>query len=120
MYHYLLHDCYVLLIKINMFSVYCDEDGWGLQINEEDPYPHLLHRLDFTNLDKIQVKGSSLVSFAGVVPFDLQPSSFFPVGFNLTWVCPEGMVFHHDWFANPYVQLMCQVGKDFDFLHILF
>ena len=91
------------------FSLYCDEDGWGLQINEEDPHPHLLHRLDYTSLDKILVKGSSHVSFAGIVPFDLQPSSFFPVGFNLTFMCPDAMVFERDWFASPNVVSTCQV-----------
>ena len=31
------------------------------------------------------------------------------VGFNLTYVCPEGMVFNHDWFASPFVMMTCQV-----------
>ena len=31
------------------------------------------------------------------------------VGFNLTYVCPEGQVFNHDWFATPFVMMTCQV-----------
>ena len=32
-----------------------------------------------------------------------------PVGFNLTYVCPDGMVFAHDWFATPFVMMTCLV-----------
>ena len=32
-----------------------------------------------------------------------------PIGYNLTYSCPEGMVFDHDWFATPFVMLTCQV-----------
>ena len=31
------------------------------------------------------------------------------VGYNLTYVCPEGQVFNHDWFATPFVMMTCQV-----------
>ena len=31
------------------------------------------------------------------------------VGYNLTYVCPEGQVFDHDWFATPFVFMTCQV-----------
>jgi len=34
-----------------------------------------------------------------------------PVGFNLTYICPEGQVFDRDWFATPFVMLTCQVKK---------
>ena len=30
-------------------------------------------------------------------------------GYNLTYVCPDGMVFDHDWFATPGILLTCQV-----------
>ena len=33
------------------------------------------------------------------------------VGFNLTYVCPEGFVFSHDWFATPFIMMTCQVWK---------
>jgi hypothetical protein len=32
-----------------------------------------------------------------------------PVGFNLTFSCPEGQVFESDWFAMPFVMMTCQV-----------
>ena len=55
---------------------------------------------------------------------DLQPAP--PVGFNLTFMCPEGQVwllllnckltkiqvFDHDWFATAFVMLTCQVCPD--------
>ena len=99
------------LIEIKNYSLYYDDDGWILQINEEDPFYHFLHRLDFATLDKVLVKGSSEISFAGIVPFDLQPSSFFPVGFNVTFMCPDGMSFEQDWFVRPYVVSTCQVQQ---------
>ena len=34
-----------------------------------------------------------------------------PVNHNLTYVCPEGHVFNHDWFATPFVLMTCQVGS---------
>ena len=57
---------------------------------------------------------------------DLQPAP--PVGFNLTFVCPEGevlktfsellkirpQVFNHDWFATPFVLTTCQPNGVFD------
>ena len=60
---------------------------------------------------------------------DLQPAP--PVGFNLTFVCPEGevettyleivfyskislKVFNHDWFATPFVLTTCQPNGVFD------
>ena len=32
-----------------------------------------------------------------------------PVGFNLTFICPTGQVFEHDWFATPFIMMTCQV-----------
>ena len=32
-----------------------------------------------------------------------------PVNYNLTYVCPEGQVFSHDWFATPFILMTCQV-----------
>ena len=58
---------------------------------------------------------------------DLQPAP--RVGFNLTFVCPEGQVFNsqkskvkqspkkvfdHDWFATPFVLTTCQPNGAFD------
>lgn len=38
---------------------------------------------------------------------DLSPAP--PVGFNLTYVCPDGQVFDSDWYATPFVMTTCQV-----------
>jgi hypothetical protein len=32
-----------------------------------------------------------------------------PVGFNLTFSCPDKQVFESDWFAMPFVMMTCQV-----------
>ncbi len=34
-----------------------------------------------------------------------------PVGFNLTFACPQGQVFASDWLAIPFVMMTCQVGE---------
>ena len=39
----------------------------------------------------------------------MTPSTLFPVSYNLTYVCPSGQVFDHDWFATPVILLTCQV-----------
>ena len=31
------------------------------------------------------------------------------IGFNLTYSCPDGMVFNHDRFATPFILMTCQV-----------
>ena len=33
------------------------------------------------------------------------------IGFNLTYSCPDEMVFNHDWFAIPFIMMTCQVRK---------
>ena len=33
------------------------------------------------------------------------------IGFNLTYSCPNEMVFNHDWFAIPFIMMTCQVRK---------
>ena len=43
---------------------------------------------------------------------DLSPAP--PVGFNVTFVCPEGEVFDHDWFATPFIMMTCQDDGSFD------
>ena len=37
---------------------------------------------------------------------DLTPAP--PVGFNVTFMCVEGKVFSHDWFAVPFILMTCQ------------
>ena len=55
-----------------------------------------------------------LYNFTHYHPFlpDLQPAP--PVGFNVTFVCPEGQVFDHDWFASAFVLITCGLNGAFD------
>ena len=55
-----------------------------------------------------------LYEFPHYHPFlpDLQPAP--PVGFNVTFVCPEGQVFDHDWFASAFVLITCGLNGAFD------
>ena len=41
--------------------------------------------------------------------FDLDLTPAAPVGFNVTFQCPEGYVFNSDWFATPFLMMTCQV-----------
>ena len=42
-----------------------------------------------------------------------------PVAFNLTFMCPAGQVFDHDWFATPFVMMTCQVGHQSSVIRLL-
>ena len=73
--------------------------------------------LTSTDLVKtVKFVGHAEVSFIGFGPADMTAAP--EVGFNLTYVCPEGQVFNHDWFATPFVMMTCQVTiqsmKDFE------
>ena len=48
-----------------------------------------------------------------VSPFitDMTPAP--PVGFNLTFICPEGQVFEQDWFATPFIMMTCKVTSTY-------
>ena len=46
-------------------------------------------------------------SFAGFGSANMKPAP--PVGFNLTFICPQGQVFESDWLAMPFVMMTCQV-----------
>ena len=59
-------------------------------------------------VSEVRLLGDSPVSFIGFGGPDLQPAP--PVGFNLTFSCPAGQVFNHDWFATPFVMMTCQVS----------
>ncbi len=50
------------------------------------------------------VQSCSFVGFGGAA---MTPSP--PVGFNLTFVCPDKQVFESDWLAIPFVMMTCQV-----------
>ena len=120
---------YLILIIDSCLSLRCDEDGWELVVNTEQPYPHFLHVIDHTQLVQVDILGDVSVSYAGVVEAGkdcsvlnsivyilhistgLIPSTLFPVSYNLTYVCPKDEVFDHDWFATPVVLLTCQVKQ---------
>ena len=59
---------------------------------------------------RVREKGESVDEMLS--PPDLQPAPY--VGFNLTFVCPEGEVFDHDWFATPFLITTCQPNGIFD------
>ncbi len=50
------------------------------------------------------IQSCSFVGFGGAA---MTPSP--PVGFNLTFVCPDKQVFESDWLAIPFVMMTCQV-----------
>ena len=102
----------------------CDEDGWMLQINDDHKYQTFFHLFSPELIETVQLKGQADISYIGfgtkgwsfpqlrrtfkLLSLDLTPAP--PVGFNLTFICPEGKVFEHDWFATPFVMMTCQVG----------
>ena len=49
-------------------------------------------------------------SFAGFGSANMKPAP--PVGFNLTFICPQGQVFESDWLAMPFVMMTCQVNNE--------
>ena len=95
-----------------IITLRCDEDGMALQINEEPAYEHYLHQIPIGNITTLEVKGDLQTSYVGFGPSDLEPAP--PVGFNLTYTCPEGWVFAHDWFAVPFVMTTCRETGLFD------
>lgn len=114
-----------------MINLSCDADGWMVQVNTEKPYPHFLHATPHANLSTVVVRGDLNIFYIG---FGVQGTritiNFFdfttmavdhdrhnlsgiipmpPVGINVTYVCPQGMVFDYDWFATPFIMMTCQV-----------
>ena len=94
-------------------------------MNTDDPYPHFFHLFGPQLVQSVKFSGHGLISFIGFGPRGVN-SDFFSkyaqyllpvsdltaapeVGYNLTYVCPEGQVFDHDWFATPFVFMTCQV-----------
>ena len=95
-----------------ILTLRCDDDGWSLQVNAELAYEHYLHIIPTTNVTRLEIKGDIQTSFVGFGSSELEPAA--PVGFNLTYICPDGWVFDHDWFATPFVMLTCQESGVFD------
>ena len=101
------------LLRWNHFHVYvikdsrigCDDDGWFVKTNKEPSYPHFFHLFTHTEIRSVLFKGDLDIRYIGFgdqskrdvpcfqlsLPPDLQPAPY--VGFNLTFVCPEGEVF---------------------------
>ena len=79
-----------------------------LSVNTEPPYPHFFHQVSLADIALLKVSGDADISYVGFGPADLTPAP--PVGFNLTFICPEGQVFDHDWFATPFLMMTCQVS----------
>ena len=48
--------------------------------------------------------------YAGFGSANMKPAP--PVGFNLTFWCPQGQVFESDWLAMPFVMMTCQVNNE--------
>ena len=94
-------------LKALLPRVGCDEDGWMVKVNDEPTYPHFFHQVSVANIQRLEVSGQADISYVGFGPSDLTPAP--PVGFNLTFICPEGQVFDHDWFATPFIMMTCQV-----------
>ena len=112
-------------ISQNIDRIECDEDGWTLKVNDEPKTDSFLHLMSPTLINHVKIRGHAIsisyVGFGGagilqkhisliahiLMISDLTPAPV--VGFNLTFVCPEGQVFDHDWFASPFVMMTCQV-----------
>ena len=92
----------------------CDEDGWLLTVNDEPPYQTFFHKFSPSLIKTLKVQGKVEISYVGIGSQSEGLSSAPPVGFNLTFVCPEGQVFSSDWFATPFVFMTCKEDGSFD------
>ena len=89
----------------------CDEDGWVLKVNDE-VYQTYFHLFSSELIQTVELLGQADISYVGFGSKDLTPAP--PVGFNLTFICPDGQVFEHDWFATPFIMMTCQPTGLFD------
>ena len=74
----------------DVYRIGCDEDGWMVKVNDEPTYPHFFHQVIVPNIQGLEISGQADISYVGFGPEDLTPAP--PVGFNLTFICPEGQV----------------------------
>ena len=96
-------------------------------MNTDDPYPHFFHLFGPQLVQSVKFSGHGLISFIGFGPRGSEYFLFLhkfiflsasdltaapEVGYNLTYICPEGQVFDHDWFATPFVFMTCQVSGE--------
>ena len=49
-----------------MFRINCDEDGWGLKVNDEKPYDVFFHVTRVSDISQIRVTGQAIVSYVGI------------------------------------------------------
>ena len=96
--------------------------------NKEPSYPHFFHAMSPTEISAVKVTGDVEIGYIGFGSKGSITQPAPPVGFNLTFVCPEGevlrtfcerlknstQVFNHDWFATPFVLTTCQPNGVFD------
>ena len=95
------------ILVICYFRIGCDPDGWALKVNSEPEYNSFLHVVKPEYVKTIKFHGQAEINFIGFGPKDMTAAP--EVGNNITYVCPEGQVFNHDWFATPFVMMTCQV-----------
>ena len=111
------HCCLIFLNSFTKFfypRIECDEDGWLLTVNDEPPYQTFFHKFSPSLIKTLKVQGKVEISYVGIGSQSEGLSSAPPVGFNLTFVCPEGQVFSSDWFATPFVFMTCKEDGSFD------
>ena len=94
-------------------------------VNNDQEYETFYHleELFIDSITNVKLLGGAEISYTGFggrgrntksskfkpkqFDSDLTPAP--PVGFNVTFQCPEGYVFNSDWFATPFLMMTCQV-----------
>ena len=49
-----------------ILNLSCDEDGWMVQVNVEEPYPHYMHVFPLLNITTISVQGDFKIDYVGI------------------------------------------------------
>ena len=92
------------LIRIKCFP---EDNQFFVQFDNDEPTVFTLQTgvatLDHMRL--VSFSGNATVNFAGFVR--LGADQFLPIGAQLIYSCPTGMVFDHNWFLNPSITLKC-------------
>ena len=105
--------------NISSLSIVCISEGWSVGVNEEQFY-------DFLPLtsppDTLELAGRAHVYFAGVLDQGSELTELLklrlqcpgvhypgllPIATNVTYACPQGMVFSEDWFSVPIITITC-------------
>ncbi len=61
---------------------------------------------------RVRAEGDLTINYLGFTDPDVNPAV--PVGTIITFACPEGQVFSHDWYARPSVKITCQSNGEFE------